>query len=655
MSAFQDSLFAAWIFDIDRARIPWANHAGLTLWEAPSEQELAARDLGEGMSASVAARLRQYQREFCNGFHFDERWTIYPKGIAKTVICRFRGCRLQDGRMAMFCEAQLSAERVEDKVRSGQALLYTGAMVTIYNAAGTCLYANPAAVEAYSSQGTSLEARILDPHILLFLKTRHEIEEKKIVTRVKTQAGPRIHEIDVRKSYDAVTGERTLLLTEIDITEKEQAKENAEHLANHDFLTGLFSRQYLTSRSDGFIAQALAQGQLVSLLLFDLDRFKYINDTLGHGVGDALLRRVSDKLSQAFPEDAIIGRLGGDEFCVLLRSRGTATDVSRRVRQFVSSLKTPTRVDSHDLRISVSSGISHTRLQGCDSQFDDLLMKADLGLYAAKHSGGGTVRVFRQKLLDRRRRFFAIEEELTQALESPQDHLTLLFQPIVCLQKRGLKSVEALCRLTTRDGDVIQPSEFIPVAEATGLIEGLGLWVLKSAVAALPELEAAIGPTKISLNVSPMQFHTSDFLKSLRVLALQLGAQTEFIELELTESALHLDAQSFGRMLNEITSMGYTLAIDDFGSAYSNIARLNTYPVQTIKLDKSLITDVGSNLAAGVINIGRAMKMDVIAEGVQTREQAEWLIEQGCTYHQGFFYAKALSVAGLKELEIDWP
>lgn len=258
IEAFEDSIFPVWIFDIDYARVLWANQSALELWEAETLSELSQRDMGTGMTPSVHGRLRQYQREFEDGGYFDESWTLYPKGIVKNVLCRFRGYRLTSGRMAMLCEAQLTTEKSSEFLRNSQALLYTGAMVTVYNTDGQCIYANPAALRAFSDQGTGLLDRILSKDVLQNLQSDMMIgTEGHYVSRVSTQNGPRTHEIEARKGYDAITGHQTLLLTELDIEEKEQAKRRVEHLANHDFLTGLHNRQYLTSRADEFISSAI--------------------------------------------------------------------------------------------------------------------------------------------------------------------------------------------------------------------------------------------------------------------------------------------------------------------------------------------------------------------------------------------------------------
>lgn len=651
LGAFEFSRFPVWVFDIERAQVIWANDRALDLWEAESRAELIGRKMGKDMSTTVRTRLLQYQLEFPSGAYFDESWTLYPKGKPKTVICRFRGCKMLSGQMAMLCEAEILKEESPAVLRGAQALLYTGAMVTIYNAEGACIFANPAALKAFSSDGTQLDDRILDPTVLTELRAGlTEGTEGHYVSDVLTRVGVRIHEIEARKSYDAINGAQTLLLTEIDISEKEEAKRKVEHLANHDFLTGLHNRHYLTTQATPLIADAFANNQGVFLVLLDLDRFKFVNDTLGHSVGDEMLRKVAENLTRLFPKEAIIGRLGGDEFCILYRSQDAAAANSRKARRLVQELKQPLKIGNHELHVDISVGISHIRSGRACKGFDDLLARADLALYAAKQNGGGTVRHYNERLYRKRQRFWEIEGELRHALMTSGDQLSLHYQPIVSLSSHSIVGIEALARFRTCAGESIPPSEFIPIAEATGLIGDLGHWVLETALQSRAYFPDDMKAAKLSVNVSPLQFHSSALLAQLRSFANRPGFNPAHIEIELTESALHIEERPFAKMLQDIVRMGYSLAIDDFGSAYSNVARLAHYPINTLKIDRSMTLNDNRRLTTGIINIGQALNLKVVAEGVETTDQRDWLISEGCMEHQGFLYSKPLSLDALSQL-----
>ena len=647
------SQFPIWVFDVDTAHIVWANEAAEELWEAESLEELLDRDLSGDMSSSVRERLLQYLDQFRNGAMFDESWTLYPNGKPKTIKCRFRGCIKIDGAMAMLCEAREIKEQSHEVLRGSQALLYTGAMVSTYDKNGRCLYANPAALRAFGQKSGQLQDRILNDYALqTLMETAMQGQEGLVISDVMTTRGPRIHEIEARRSMDAVDGVNTLLLTELDITEREHAKRAVERLANQDMLTGLFNRTFLATHANSYIETAFEEGQGIFLMLFDLDRFKDVNDTLGHAVGDRLLAEVAERLRSFFPKEAILGRLGGDEFCVLVKSDVRLSDMSKIAGKFVRNLKKPVKIDNHELRIYSSLGICHATADTGPDNFDDLLVRADLAQYEAKNLGGGQVRPYRDALSHQRERFLSIEAELSHALSGNCDDLTLCFQPQVCHETGRATGAEALARLTTRDGKPLGPTDFIPVAEETGLILELGHWVLEQTVEAYMTLPEHMKPYRFSVNVAPTQFHGPELLGQLRRFACKPGFSPDYLELELTESQLHLGDWRFNEKLRKIVDLGYRISIDDFGTGYSNIARLNKHPIQCIKIDRSLICErENKNLANGVINMGKALKLRVIAEGVETLRQRDWLIEQGCHEHQGFLYAKPLCLDELAQFD----
>ncbi|MGB0960264.1 MAG: putative bifunctional diguanylate cyclase/phosphodiesterase [Halocynthiibacter sp.] len=596
------------------------------------------------MSSSVRTRLKQYQHEFWSGGIFDETWTVYPNGQPKSVLCRFRGCITEAGEMALLCEAESADSQPPEILRGSQALLYTNAMVSNYDATGACIYANPAALNAFSGEGTNLRNRILSKSTLATLTGGLKAGiDAQLVTEVMTYRGPRIHEIEARTSYDAVTGGQTLLLTEIDITEKENAKRAVEHLANHDSLTKLYNRTYFANNADRFIQDAIEEEVNAYLILFDLDRFKFINDTSGHAAGDEILKEVANRAKDFFPRGALLGRLGGDEFCILLKTKKKTKKIKRLILDFIEILKVPARVDRHEFPIDASMGMIVIPPHAAPTSFDDLLIKADLALYEVKAKGGGNIAIFKERLAKKRQRALDIEAELIYNLTADNGGLQLFFQPQVDLEHGIITGAEALARMSARDGHDIRPSEFIPIAETTGLISKVGHWVLERVFQSYLDLPDELKPYRLSVNVSPLQFHENDLIQRLKQFANMSGINPENFQIELTESALHLGDRRFKKMLQSIVNMGYSLAIDDFGIAYSNIARLSKHPIDCIKLDRSLIHQKGNEkLTRGVINMGQALNLKIIAEGVETLEQRDALIAQGCHHQQGFLYARAV-------------
>lgn len=633
-----------WVFDIHRARVSWANQAALDLWNANSIQELRERDMSRDMSGAVKSRLLQYQNEFQKGRVFDETWTLYPKGIPTTALCRFRGFQTDGGDMAMFCEGQLIADQSPEILRGGQALLYTGAMVSTYSAKGALIYANPAAIKAFDQGRMDLQDRLPNAQdVAAILRLPMETPAIQVITNVHTKAGNRLHEIEVARSYDALTGEPTLLLTEVDITEKERAKVTAERAANIDVLTNLYNRNYLTDFAPGFIQAAHKTGRLVCLGLFDLDRFKVINDTHGHEVGDALLRFVASEMRRFFGMEATLTRFGGDEFCFLVSCQTSAKNVLANARNFLKEINKPHRICGREIFSSVSLGMVTVSDSAKNMCFDDMLRNADLALYEAKALGGNTIRQFRPALARKRLRFLSVEAELGQAIASADSRFSLMFQPKVDLNGKRVIGAEALSRLKDSNGKAISPVEFIPIAESTGLIHKLGARVISEAAARLGDMPPS-GRVSLSVNVSPTQFKGTKLMAQLRELAGMSGFDPALLELELTESALHLADKELLKKLNELVELGYPISIDDFGAAYSNIARLSSYPVSCLKFDRSLIATKNNDaLSRVVINIGMALNLRIIAEGVETIEQRDWLIQNGCYEHQGFLYSPPTS------------
>lgn len=642
---FEGSRFPVWVFDIDRARVIWANQPALGIWAAESMAELQGRDLGADMSTSVRAQLLQFQAAFHTGAHFDEPWTIFPRGTPRLLLCRFRGCLLTDGRMAMLCEAQAITPNDADMLKSNQALLYTAVMVTTYTKAGECTYANPAARMAFPVLDLPLLPRFRNAALQRALAGETGPQtEGRYLSEVETSRGLRIHEVEVRQSFDPIDGQQTFLITEIDVTEKEKAKDELAILATRDPLTGLRNRTYLASSATKFITSAHQRGHGVALLLLDLDRFKFVNDTLGHAAGDALLQAISTRMEAVVPKSALLARFGGDEFCCLLSGPEGERSFLRASLVILKELRRPLLIENNDLSVSASIGLSLA--EGPQSTFEDLLQKADLALFAAKSDGGGKVRAFRPQMADRSHRFLQVDTELRDALA--RNRLELFYQPRISFATGRIVAAEALIRLNTSSGVLVLPTEFIPIAEATGQIAAIGRWVLREAVRQLEALRSAGSTVNLSINVSPKQFSDPAFLALLRQIRPRIDAGPGDIELEITENILIDSDRRLRRVLHQISQLGYAFAIDDFGTAYSNLASLTRYPISCIKIDRTLIAHPDFRLlVTSVMTIGRAFGARIIAEGVETEPQRQWLKDNHCDEFQGFLFSRPVPFADL--------
>ncbi len=648
LGGFAASRFPAWVFDTDCARVIWSNPSAREIWLAASQEELGARDMGHDMSSSVRTRLRQFQEGAARGAFFDEQWTIFPKGQPRSLLCRFRGCRLPDHRIALFIEAQAISPDDLTLLRSSQALLYTALMVTTYSASGECTYANPAARRAFPAAEQSALTRFLSPALRAVLQGEPSaMIEGTYRSHVVTSRGVRQHEVEVRHSYDPLEGRKNFLITEVDVTEQEEAKRELAILATSDSLTGLRNRSYLAAAAPAFFAQAVQAGKVVGLLLLDIDRFKFVNDSLGHAAGDTLLQEITKRLSETLPQTAVLTRLGGDEFCCLLAAPDGERAFLRTGAAVLKALRRPLQVDSNDLGVSASIGLSLASGDGIS--FEDLLREADLALFDAKGSGGNAVRVFRPDMADRSHRFLQVDSELREALT--RNRLELFYQPRVSFKTGKIVAAEALIRLHSPTGSQLLPDEFIPIAEATGRIASIGRWVLREAARQLVTLRQAGCPINLSVNVSPKQFADPAFLTLLRQVRPVLDEVAGDIELEVTEAVLVESDRRLQRVLMQISDLGYKLAIDDFGTAYSNLASLTRYPISCIKIDRTLIGHKDFRLlVTGVMTIARAFGARIVAEGVETEVQRRWLEENLCDEYQGFLFARPVPFSELMRM-----
>lgn len=643
----EGSRSAIWVFDLDFFKVVWANEKALALWKADSKQELFQRPMSEGLTVSARNRLKQFQIDFLANKSCDEIWTIYPKGEPRRIESRFRGITLDDGRMAMLCEAETANNETCEAVRNSQALLYTSAMVSLFSETGKCLYANPAARQSHAFGFSTLEDRLCSSTLATrLLEFSDGVSEGKFTTNVHTFQGERIHEIDARISFDAATGQSALHLTEIDITERERAKQNLAIAAQHDALTGLLNRKGFLAEARNVISKTRNRNPC-TLLFLDIDRFKNVNDTMGHRVGDAILVAAAQRLKATLPKECIIGRFGGDEFSILLPSHSTKKDHLNIGETILSAFSHSIHFDEHELRIDVSLGRSEYPKDG--NTIGELLQSADLALYQAKENGGGQIGIFEPSLAARQKRFVEIENALRHALDN--DGFELHCQPIVSLDTQQIAGAEALIRFKGNSEISCMPGEFIPVAESTGLINEIGIWVLKEAAQKSIALNQAGHKICLSANLSPQQFSDPKLIPCLREICQHPDFDPNGFKLEITESVLVLDNLKLRHTMEEITGMGIPFAIDDFGTAFSNLAALQRYPITCIKIDRSLTqADNFQALIRGIITIGVELGVNIVAEGVETEEQRDWLRKSGCKYYQGFLFSKPTTFAKLSQL-----
>ena len=434
----------------------------------------------------------------------------------------------------------------------------------------------------------------------------------------------------------------------------QMAKDQLDHLAHHDVLTDLPNRMLLQDRLGQAVGLARRQGRQLAVMFLDLDRFKHINDSLGHAVGDQLLQSVAQRLVSCVRHSDTISRQGGDEFVLLLPYIEHADDAALSAQKILAALAPPHRIDRHDLHISVSIGISIYPDDGQDAE--TLIKSADTAMYHAKENGRNNYSFFEQSMNARvvQRQF--IESGLRRALE--RQEFVLYYQPKINLQSGTIVGVEALIRWRHPQRGLLPPAQFVPIAEDCGLILPIGRWVLSEACRqARAWQDAGLPPITIAVNTSALEFQARDFLENIRATLEESRLQPRYLELELTESVLMRDAESTDSMLRALAEFGVKLAVDDFGTGYSSLSYLRQFPIDTLKIDQSFINQMTSNpddaaIVTAVISMGKSLKQRVLAEGVETPEQYAFLLAQQCDEGQGSYFGRpvpAEEFAGLLE------
>jgi diguanylate cyclase (GGDEF)-like protein len=412
-------------------------------------------------------------------------------------------------------------------------------------------------------------------------------------------------------------------------------------LAEHDSLTGLPNRVLFSDRLTQAISLAMRQDKQLAVMFVDLDQFKKINDSLGHGVGDKLLQSVAERLVNSVRRTDTVSRLGGDEFVVLLSQVEREEDAGVSARKILRELAAPHTIDDKNLDISVSIGVSTYPSDGPDAE--NLMDKADTAMYEAKKRGRNNYQFFRRDMQVRLADRQLLEADLRYALW--RNEFLLHYQPKFNLQTGQITGMEALIRWAHPQRGLVPPAQFIPIAEECGLILPIGRWVLLEACRqARAWNDSGLGIVPMAVNVSAAEFGNKDFLSGVRAVLIATGVEPANLELELTESVLMQDAESTVRTLGALKAMGVTLAIDDFGTGYSSFTYLRRFPVDALKLDQSFVQEItedpgDATIVSAMISIGKSLNQRVIAEGVETRAQLKFLQSHGCGEGQGYYFS----------------
>jgi diguanylate cyclase (GGDEF)-like protein len=478
-----------------------------------------------------------------------------------------------------------------------------------------------------------------------------------LLARIQTQVARKRAEEGLQRANTELerrVAERTAALLdsnrrlEAEVAQRKRSEARVQHMAYHDALTNLGNRLLLRENLEQRLVRLPERGETLAIVALGLDFFKTVNETLGPAVGDALLRKASERLRNEIGENDVLARLGGDEFGIVLGSLDEAEETGAIARRLIATLSAPYEIDGHQVVVGASAGI--TVCPGDGVETDRLLKNADLALYRAKTVGRGTFRFFEPEMDARAQARRALEADLRKALANGE--FEIHYQPLVSLDSNRVSGFEALLRWHHPERGLIPPLDFIPLAEEIGLIAPVGEWVLREACA-----QATTWPDeiKLSVNLSPVQFKGGRLAQTVMGALAASGLAPNRLDLEITEMVLLHDDEGNRATLHRLRDLGIGISIDDFGTGYSSLSYLRSFPFDKIKIDKSFVRDLSSRLDCDAIiravaGLGATLGVTTTAEGVETEEQLEKLRERGCGEVQGYLFSRPIPAAEVARL-----
>jgi diguanylate cyclase (GGDEF)-like protein/PAS domain S-box-containing protein len=549
-------------------------------------------------------------------------------------------------------KAEMAVRQAEEKYRA----IFEDSVVGIFQVTpeGRPISINRALAHLYGyDSATDLIAEVQNMAEQLFVDPGQMIELAKLVAKQEIVRGVEVQVyrkdrtkkwvlMNLRAVHDIYNDIGHYEGTVEDVTDRKIAEERVEYLAYYDALTGLPNRAFLKDRLEDAVAGFLQRNEKFALLHLDLDRFKIINDSLGHTLGDFLLKDVAERLSGCTRKQDTVARFGGDGFLILLSDIENVKDVTAAAEKVVNEMARDFPVKSHSLSATCSLGVSVCPEHGIDSE--TLLKNADAAMYSAKANGGNCFKFFVEDLNIQASEQLMLENGLRGALE--RDEFFLVYQPQMDLASGEITGLEALIRWQHPELGLVPPDKFIRVAEASGLILPIGEWVLRTACTQAQQWqEAGLLAIPVAVNVSAVQFRQSGFCELIKTVLAETRLPAQFLELELTESLLLSNADMMFSVLQELREMGLKLAIDDFGTGYSSLSYLKKFRVNKLKIDRSFIREVATDsddaaITTAIINMAKSLKLKVIAEGVENEAQMSFLREHHCDEIQGYYFSK---------------
>ena len=632
-------------------RVLWANRAGIEFWGAQDNTDLYKRDLGKDLSEAARERLEHmiidcYQHEGI----VNEIWTLYPQGLPpRTGELALSAFPVGDNRRSILVQVNNDISGASaDLLHSTTALNHTAAMISLYDSDYQLLYSNPAARNVLRQRCRALSDILVNDTDLYLIQESLETDETCTVeVEVNTINGPRWHNMIIRRTLDALNSQKAILISATDATERRYAQQVAYKLAYSDSLTGLPNRTAMNIYLDELLNDELKHTARFGLFFLDLDRFKIINDSLGHAVGDRLLIEVAHRLKISIGANGMVCRLGGDEFVTIINGLADVEQLRTVAQTILQDMAPPLEMSGQSLRILPSIGICRYPEDG--DTIAELMEHADAAMYLAKAQQSGYCFFDEKKthdLSETVKERMGLENDLVVAVKKGQ--FELHYQPKISCKTMNVIGVEALIRWNHPTRGLVSPDRFIKIAEETGQIIEIGNWVMDTAMKQQRRWYESGLTVPVAINISARQFEDNNFLTIISDCLLRNRCNSSMIELEITESMLLGNVEQIQQTLHQISAMGIKIALDDFGTGYSNLAYLQNYPLDTLKVDRIFLSNrKHTMLLATILSMGKVLGLNIVAEGVQDGSQVDWLIANGCDQLQGFYFSKPLTVKNI--------
>lgn len=564
-------------------------------------------------------------------------------------------------------QIERSLHESEERYRSVVNCLNEGILVQARD--GTILACNPSAARILRINAEDAVGRPARYAQRIVAEDGKELRQDELPTEIVSRTGqPKLSQVLGLEMSDGSMvwvslnilpiqqpGERgsgAILMSFSDISVVKEAQQRLQHMATHDSLTGLPNRAFLVERLAHSLSLAHRNEHRVAVLFLDLDRFKHVNDTIGHEAGDKVLQTVAARLTGCIRETDTLARLGGDEFVILAEGFEDATYLTKLAERILRAIAEPFRLQGYEYYLGVSIGISVYPEDGDDG--NTLLRCADSAMYSAKESGRNHYQFYTQEMNARTQRRYHLEKNLRHALSNFE--FVLHYQPKIDLKTERIVGAEALLRWNNPATGLVVPEEFIPLAEETGLIVPIGRWALEQACRQAAEWRTRLVPDlRIAVNLSPRQFHDEYLLNVITDILSRTGLPAQVLELEITESLLMTDTDKLIPIFNAVADLGITFSLDDFGTGYSSLSYLHRFPINNLKIDRSFIKDIPGNrdsvaLTQTIIAMAHSLDMKVTAEGVEQDSQMHFLRDAGCHEMQGFHFSKPVPAAEFESL-----